>query len=52
MKAAAEIKSQHAVSYAGAFCVATAQRVNGTVLTSDHQFEAVQHLVKIKWLSR
>jgi AbrB family looped-hinge helix DNA binding protein len=33
VRAAAEIKSQHHVSYADAFCVATAQRVGGTVLT-------------------
>ena len=52
VKAAAEIKSQHAVSYADAFCVATAQRVNGTVLTSDREFKAVEHLVKIKWLTK
>lgn len=52
VKAAAEIKSQHAVCYADAFCVATAQRVNGTVLTSDSEFKAVEHLVKVKWLAK
>lgn len=52
VKSAAEIKSQHAVSYADAFCVATAQRINGTVLTSDREFRAVEHLVKVKWLTR
>ena len=52
VKAAAEIKSQHAVSYADAFCIATAQRVNGTVLTSDREFAAVEHLVKVKWLTK
>ena len=52
VKAAADVKSQHAVSYADAFCVATALRVNGAVLTSDREFKAVEHLVKIKWLTR
>jgi predicted nucleic acid-binding protein len=52
VKAAAAIKSEHAVSYADAFCVATAQRVSGTVLTSDLEFRAVEHLVKVKWLGR
>jgi predicted nucleic acid-binding protein len=52
VKAAAEVKSEYAVSYADAFCIATAQRVSGTVLTSDREFRAVAHLVKIKWLSK
>ena len=52
VKAPAEIKSQHAVSYTDAFCVATAQRVNGTVLTSDREFKEVEHLVKLKWLAK
>lgn len=52
VRAAAEIKSDHAVSYADAFCIATAQRVNGTVLTNDSEFRAVEHLIKIRWLAR
>jgi predicted nucleic acid-binding protein len=52
VRAAAEIKSQHPVSYADAFCVATAQRIGGIVLTSDRKFRAVQHLVKVRWLAR
>lgn len=51
VKAAAEIKSEHAVSYADAFCIATAQRVNGTVLTNDSEFRAVEHLIKVRWLT-
>jgi predicted nucleic acid-binding protein len=50
VRAAAEIKSEYAVSYADAFCVATARRVNGAVMTSDPEFRAVQHLVKVRWL--
>jgi predicted nucleic acid-binding protein len=52
VRAAAEIKSEHSVSYADAFCVATAQRVGGTVMTSDPEFRAVEHLVKVQWLIR
>jgi predicted nucleic acid-binding protein len=52
VKEAAEIKSVHAISYADAFCVATAQRLNAVVLTNDPEFRSVQHLVKIRWLKK
>jgi predicted nucleic acid-binding protein len=52
VRAAAEIKSDHAVSYADAFCIATAQRIGGTVLTNDSEFRAVEHLIKIRWLTK
>jgi predicted nucleic acid-binding protein len=52
VKEAAEIKSDHAVSYADAFCIATARRLNGTILTTDPEFHAVEHLVTIRWLTR
>jgi predicted nucleic acid-binding protein len=52
VREAAEIRSDHAVSYAAAFCIATARRLNGTVLTSDPEFRAVKHLVKIRWLRK
>ena len=52
VRAAAEIKSEHALSYADAFCVATAQRVNATVLTGDPEFKSVEKLIKIRWLVR
>lgn len=52
VKAAAEIKSEHALSYADAFCIATAQRVDGTVLTNDSEFRTVEHLIKIRWLTK
>lgn len=51
VRAAAEVKSEYAISYADAFCVATAQRVNATILTSDPEFRAVEHLIKIRWLA-
>jgi predicted nucleic acid-binding protein len=52
VRAAAEIKSQHALSYADAFCIATAQRLDATVLTGDREFKSVKHLIKIRWLTK
>jgi len=52
VRAAAEIKSEHALSYADAFCVATAQRVDATVLTGDSEFKSVERLIKIRWLTK
>ena len=52
VRAAAEIKSEHALSYADAFCVATAQRVDATVLTGDPEFESVERIIKIRWLTK
>jgi predicted nucleic acid-binding protein len=52
VRAAAEIKSEHALSYADAFCVATAQRLDAAVLTNDPEFESVESLVKIRWLTK
>jgi predicted nucleic acid-binding protein len=52
VRAAAEIKSEHVLSYADAFCAATAQRVDAIVLTGDPEFESVKELVKIRWLTK
>jgi len=51
VREAADIKSDHAVSYADAFCIATAMRLSGTVLTSDPEFHAVEHLITVRWLT-
>jgi len=51
VREAAEIKSQYAVSYADAFCIATAHRLTGAVLTSDPEFHAVEHLITVRWLN-
>ncbi|MBS0182644.1 MAG: type II toxin-antitoxin system VapC family toxin [Nitrospira sp.] len=51
VREAAEIKGQYAVSYADAFCIATAHRLSGTVLTSDPEFHAVEHLITVRWLT-
>jgi predicted nucleic acid-binding protein len=50
VRSAAEIKCDHAISYADAFCIATAMRHQGIILTSDPEFAAVSHLVRIRWL--
>ena len=52
VRAAAAIKSAHALSYADAFCAATAQRLDATVLTGDREFKSVERLVKIRWLTK
>jgi predicted nucleic acid-binding protein len=52
VREAAEIKSEYAVSYADAFCIATARRLSGTVLTSDPEFHAVEHLITVRWLTK
>jgi predicted nucleic acid-binding protein len=52
VRAAAEIKSEHALSYADAFCVATAQRLDATVLTNDPEYECVESLIKSRWLTK
>jgi ribonuclease VapC len=51
VKEAAEIKADHPVSYADAFCIATAQRSKGKILTNDPEFKSVEHLVTVIWLA-
>ena len=51
VKEAAEIKADYPLSYADAFCVATAQRSKGTIITNDPEFKLVQHVVPVIWLS-
>jgi uncharacterized protein len=46
----AEIKSAYPIAYADAFCVATAKRLSGRILTSDPEFKAVEKLVSVQWL--
>jgi uncharacterized protein len=48
---AAEIKSDYPIAYADAFCVATAKRLNGLILTSDPEFKAVEKLVSVQWIT-
>ena len=48
---AAHIKANYPLSYADAFVVALAQRENGVILTGDPEFQAVEALATIEWLS-
>jgi len=50
VKEAANLKSEHPISYADAFCIATALRLRGQILTNDPEYRAVEHLVKVIWL--
>lgn len=50
--AAAHIKANHAISYADAFVVVAAQRINGTIMTGDPEFEEVTELTRVEWLKR
>lgn len=47
---AARIKARFPISYADAFVVATAVRMNAAVVTGDPEFQSVPHLVTIVWL--
>ncbi len=51
VREAAEIKADYPVSYADAFCIATALRQQAEILTSDPEFQSVAHLVPIVWLT-
>ncbi len=45
---AVELKSKHPMSYADCFAAATAIKEKATLLTSDPEFQAVKHLIKIE----
>jgi predicted nucleic acid-binding protein len=47
---AAHIKANHALSYADAFAVVCAQKMNAIVLTGDKEFESVVSFVNVEWL--
>lgn len=50
--AAAHIKANHAISYADAFVVVAAQKINGIIMTGDPEFEEVKELAQIEWLKK
>lgn len=50
--AAAHIKANYALSYADAFVVVAAQKINGTIMTGDPEFLEVTELAKIEWLKK
>ncbi len=49
---AAHLKATHRLSYADAFAVAAALEHRAIVLTGDPEFESVQEIVQIEWLTQ
>lgn len=47
---AAHIKANHALSYADAFVVALAQRMDAQIVTGDPEFQRTVHLADVLWL--
>ncbi len=50
MLEAAKIKGQYPVSYADAFAIATAIRLEAVVVTADPEYHSVSKLLEILWL--
>jgi ribonuclease VapC len=50
--AAAAIKSQHKLSYADAFAVSLAQRLEGVIFTGDPEIILLRDIVRVEKLSR
>lgn len=48
--AAAHVKANHTVAYADAFAIAAAEELEGTLVTGDPEFEAVQEIIRIEWI--
>jgi predicted nucleic acid-binding protein len=48
--AAAHIKANHPISYADAFAAAVVQDLNGTLLTGDPEFQALEEFIQVEWL--
>ena len=49
---AAHIKANHPISYADAFVVVAAQKMNGIIMTGDPEFQDITELARIEWLKR
>ncbi len=47
---ASEIKAEYAISYADCFAVATALKVEASIITGDPEFKKVERLVKVDWI--
>ena len=50
--AAAHIKANHPISYADAFVVVAAQKLNGIIMTGDAEFQDITELAQIEWLKK
>ena len=49
---AAKIKSEHKLSYADAFAVSLAQKINGVIVTGDPEIILLKNFVRVEKLSR
>lgn len=49
---AAEIKAEYPLAYADCFAAATARNFDSVLITSDHEFKAIGHLVEIEWIGK
>ena len=49
---AAYLKRRGGISFADCFCAALAMRHGVPVLTGDHEFERVAHVVRVEWLGQ
>ncbi len=47
---AAELKAQYPMSYADCFALACALERSAVIVTGDHEFRAVEHLVQVAWI--
>ncbi len=47
---AAELKSDHSISYADCFATACAMEYSATIVTGDPEFKKVADLIPIKWI--
>ena len=50
--AAARVQAEHSLSYADAFAVSLAQKIDGTIFTGDPEILLLGETVKVKKLSR
>lgn len=50
--AAAHIKANHPVSYADAFVIVAAQKLDGIVMTGDPEFHDAAELAQVEWLKQ
>ncbi len=48
--AAAHIKAQYPVAYADAFAIVAAEKLDGTLITGDPEFESLKDIVHIEWI--
>ncbi|MGB9890127.1 MAG: PIN domain-containing protein [Anaerolineae bacterium] len=49
--AAAHVKAYHSISYADAFAAALARKHDATLVTGDPEFQKVEGLIRIEWLT-